>query len=65
MELIGRDIERVEVAGRIAGGRRLVTIIGPGGVGKTSLATAVAREVGPEFPLGAHVVDLSLSLIHI
>ncbi len=59
VELIGRDVEQAEVAGRIASGRRLVTVIGPGGVGKTSLATAVGHELAPTFALGAHLVDLS------
>src|SRR5262245_22768950 len=38
--LVGRDDERAAVMTRL-GGARLVTIVGPGGVGKTTLAIAV------------------------
>ena len=41
-----------------AGDVRLVTITGPGGVGKTRLAIEVARRVGAELPDGAIVIDL-------
>jgi predicted ATPase/DNA-binding SARP family transcriptional activator len=43
-ELVGRDAEVAAVVGLLAGGR-LVEIVGPGGVGKTSLAIAVGRAV--------------------
>jgi predicted ATPase len=56
--IIGRDRELAEVVERITAGRRLVTVIGPGGIGKTSLALAAADRLGPSFTLGAHVVDL-------
>jgi predicted ATPase len=54
MDLVGREIELAEMHERLAGGRRLVTIVGPGGVGKTALArAALARYVvttpGPGF----------------
>jgi predicted ATPase len=58
MELIGRDHELAELVRRLAA-RRLVTVIGPGGIGKTALARAAAEEAGPAFELGWHVVDLS------
>ena len=46
-ELIGRDADRATVRALLDAGR-LVTITGPGGVGKTSLATAIAFTVqGP------------------
>ena len=47
------------MAERVLGHRRLVTIIGPGGIGKTALALAAMERLGGEFPLGAHFVDLS------
>ncbi|WP_327005122.1 hypothetical protein OHA72_60675 [Dactylosporangium sp. NBC_01737] len=44
-ELIGRDHELAEVAALLVPGC-VVTLIGPGGVGKTSLALACARQAG-------------------
>lgn len=40
--------------------RRLVTIAGPGGIGKTTLALAVARNLRDEFQDGVCFVDLGL-----
>ena len=37
---------------------RLVSLIGPGGVGKTRLAGRVAEAAGPAYPFGAGFVDL-------
>jgi predicted ATPase/DNA-binding CsgD family transcriptional regulator len=37
---------------------RLVTVVGPGGVGKTRLAAAVAERAQPRFPAGGAFVDL-------
>lgn len=48
VELIGRDADLAEVSARIGPGR-LVTIVGPGGVGKTSLAAAALRWVADRF----------------
>ncbi|MEV6490390.1 BTAD domain-containing putative transcriptional regulator, partial [Actinoplanes sp. NPDC051633] len=55
-ELVGRAEAVTEVRGLVRG-RRLVTLVGPGGVGKTRLAVEVAREL--DFPDGAHLVELS------
>ena len=45
--LVGRDCEIVEVSERIAL-TPLTTVTGPGGVGKTALALAVAEAMGEE-----------------
>jgi DNA-binding SARP family transcriptional activator/predicted ATPase len=55
--LVGRDDERAAVTGRLAT-TRLVTIVGPGGVGKTTLAVAVGAAEAADFPDGVIVVDL-------
>lgn len=58
--LLGRDHEVANVSQLVrAGDVRLVTITGPGGVGKTRLALEVARRVGAELPDGAVFVDLA------
>jgi len=59
--LIGRDQERqLLVQWLINQGRRLLTLIGPSGVGKTRLAAVAARtDLGPYFPDGVHIVDLA------
>jgi predicted ATPase/DNA-binding SARP family transcriptional activator len=55
---IGRATEMELVAERFANGR-LVTLVGPGGVGKTRLAIDVACSMADRFRRGAVVVDLS------
>jgi predicted ATPase/DNA-binding CsgD family transcriptional regulator len=54
---VGRSRERDLVIGLLAD-TRLVTLLGPGGIGKTRLAAVVAEAVGPSFPLGGAFVDL-------
>jgi predicted ATPase/DNA-binding SARP family transcriptional activator len=57
--LIGRDLELAELAHLLSDPhRRLVTVLGPGGAGKTRLALEVARELAPSFPGGALFVEL-------
>ena len=55
--LIGREILLEQLAEMI-GNHRLVTLVGPGGVGKTSLGMELARTVGGEFEDGVHIVEL-------
>jgi predicted ATPase/class 3 adenylate cyclase len=54
---VGRDAELAELADRVAASR-LVTLTGPGGAGKTSLATECARAVADRFRDGAWFVAL-------
>jgi predicted ATPase/DNA-binding CsgD family transcriptional regulator len=54
---VGRTEERAALADALQA-RRLVTAIGPGGVGKTRLALAVAADVSDQFADGAWFVDL-------
>ncbi|RYG35662.1 tetratricopeptide repeat protein [bacterium] len=56
-ELVGREDERLDLAARLRASR-LVTLVGPGGIGKTRLATEVAHEVVGEHPDGVWLVTL-------
>ena len=59
-ELIGREDELAEVV-NLMGAHRLVTLTGAGGIGKTRLAVALARELRPHFADGvAAAVGLEL-----
>jgi non-specific serine/threonine protein kinase len=55
---VGRERELLEVK-RLVASSRLVTLLGPAGVGKTSLAIRVAADLLPELPHGACWVDLT------
>jgi predicted ATPase/DNA-binding CsgD family transcriptional regulator len=60
--LVGRERETDELTA-VIDGHRLVTLVGPGGVGKTRLglrvATVVATVYGDRFPDGARLADLA------
>ncbi|WP_035701353.1 AfsR/SARP family transcriptional regulator, partial [Glycomyces tenuis] len=55
---IGKDADVAAVAG-LAAGHRLTTLIGPGGAGKTRLATETARTLLGGLPDGAWLVELA------
>ncbi|WP_338071300.1 BTAD domain-containing putative transcriptional regulator [Actinomadura bangladeshensis] len=57
-ELIGRAQAVAEV-GALLGSARLVTLTGPGGVGKTRLALAAADRATDAFPDGVWLVELA------
>jgi DNA-binding CsgD family transcriptional regulator len=54
---VGRERERRELAEALAA-HRLVTALGPGGVGKTRIALALAAEVADRYATAAWYVDL-------
>ncbi|WP_067833523.1 BTAD domain-containing putative transcriptional regulator [Actinomadura kijaniata] len=56
--LIGRDLTLAEVE-RLLDGARLVTLTGPGGVGKTRLAVEAAHRLSPGSPDGVWLVELA------
>jgi predicted ATPase len=58
-ETVGRDAAVDAVAAALAGGSRLVTLTGAGGIGKTRLAVEVARRVAGDFPDGVVFVPLA------
>lgn len=55
--LVARRAE-IDAARRALTGTRLLTFIGPGGVGKTRLALEVARRVHGDFDAGVYIVGL-------
>jgi predicted ATPase len=56
--MLGRETELADLVDRL-GSHRLVTVVGPGGVGKTTLAREGSQRVAERFPLGVRLVDLA------
>lgn len=57
--LIGRDSELAEIASLLSDPAcRLLTLAGPGGIGKTRLAVEIAGRLALEYEHGSHVVEL-------
>ncbi len=56
--IIGRAAE-LDALSELVQGHRMVTIVGPGGVGKTVVALAVASRLGGSYSDGARFVDLA------
>jgi predicted ATPase/DNA-binding SARP family transcriptional activator len=56
--LIGREEAVLQVSARLGAGR-LVTLTGPGGVGKTRLAVEVARQQAARYADGVRLVELA------
>ncbi|MGH8916254.1 MAG: adenylate/guanylate cyclase domain-containing protein [Acidimicrobiia bacterium] len=58
--LVGRERELTEMVEILSRPQvRLATFTGPGGIGKTRLAVAVAEELAPSFPDGVYFVNLA------
>jgi transcriptional regulator with XRE-family HTH domain len=58
--LIGREADVADLVSRVTQrDGRLITVSGPGGVGKTRLALEAAHRAAPTFPGGAVFVDLA------
>jgi predicted ATPase len=58
--LLGREQETAEIEDLVVGdGVRLVTMTGPGGVGKSRLMVEAARRLGPGFADGARFLELA------
>jgi predicted ATPase/transcriptional regulator with XRE-family HTH domain len=57
--LVGRADDLARVVGMLRGGVHFLTLTGPGGVGKTSLAREAAAALASGFPDGTALVDLA------
>ncbi|MBB3656840.1 putative ATPase/DNA-binding winged helix-turn-helix (wHTH) protein [Rhizobium sp. BK650] len=58
--MIGRDVDVMKLAAQLTDSR-FVTIVGPGGVGKTTVAVAAAHQVADHF--AGHVLFVDFSVI--
>lgn len=58
VRMVGREETRRSLAAQLED-RRLLTIAGPGGMGKTTLALAVAEALAGRYADGAHFLDLA------
>ena len=56
---VGRGVELAQVLSRIEAGARLVTLLGPGGSGKTRLAIEAASTLIPKYKAGVFWVGLA------
>ena len=55
---VGRDREMARLRSMLDDEARLITLVGPGGIGKTRLALEFARSVQDRFPDGAFLISL-------
>jgi predicted ATPase/DNA-binding winged helix-turn-helix (wHTH) protein len=58
--MVGRDVDVMKLGAQLTGSR-LVTIVGPGGVGKTTVAIAAAHQAADAF--AGHVLFVDLGVI--
>jgi predicted ATPase/DNA-binding winged helix-turn-helix (wHTH) protein len=56
--MIGRDAAVQELAAELLT-KRFVTVVGPGGIGKTTIAVAIAHHLMPAFKGGVRFIDLA------
>jgi predicted ATPase len=59
--VIGRDADLEAIANQLTA-QRFVSIVGSGGVGKTTVAAAIVRQISPEFE--GNVVFLDLGMLN-
>jgi hypothetical protein len=57
--VIGRSADVNAIAALLHGGARIVTVTGPGGVGKTTVAAATARQLDSEYTGGLRWTSLA------
>jgi predicted ATPase/DNA-binding SARP family transcriptional activator len=55
---IGRRRERDRIED-LLGRSRMLTLVGPGGTGKTRLALQLSRDLGPQYPDGVYFIELA------